>query len=129
VVLHRNWSSLDLTRPLRPYIFAIAFRMVCAHRRRQGREVPYAYLEAEEQAPGPEGSLRSKESAELLMAALDTVPLQRRAVVIMHDLDGLPMAEVAATLSVTRFGAYAGLRRARQELASALRRLLWEGVR
>ena len=29
LVLHRNWSSLDLSRPLRPYIFAIAFRMVC----------------------------------------------------------------------------------------------------
>jgi DNA-directed RNA polymerase specialized sigma24 family protein len=77
MVLHRNWSSLDLSRPLRPYIFAIAFRRVCAHRRRRGREGPYAYLEAGEQAPGPEGSLRSKESAELLVAAPDTIPLRR----------------------------------------------------
>ena len=128
LVFHRKWSGLDLSRPLRPYIFGIAFRIVCAHRRRQSREIPYAYLEAEDQATGPEGSLQSKESAELLMAALDTVPLQRRAVVIMHDLDGLPMVEVAATLSLSRFGAYARLRKARKELASALRRLLREGV-
>ena len=102
---------------------------MCAHRRRRGREVPYAYLEAEDPAVGPEESLQSKQSAHFLMAALDTVPLARRAVVVMHDLDGFPIVEVAARLSLTRFGAYARLRKARKELASALRRLLKEGVR
>ena len=129
MILHRNWPTLDLSRPLRPYIFGVAFRIVCAHRRRRNREIPYAYLEAEDDALSPEGSLQSKQSVQLLLAALDTVPLQRRAVVIMHDLDGFPMVEVAAKLSLTRFGAYARLRKARKELASALRRLLREGVR
>ena len=129
LILQQNWSGLDLSRPLRPYIFAVAFRLVCAHRRRRGREVPYGYLEAEDQATGPEGSFQSKESAELLMAALDTVPLQRRAVVIMHDLDGFPIVEVAARKQhLLRFGAYARLRKARKELASALRRLLQESA-
>ena len=127
LILHRNWPTLDLSRPLRPYIFAVAFRIVCTHRRRRGREIPFAYLEAEDEAMGPEGSLQSKESVQVLRAALDTVPLQRRAVVIMHDLDGFPIVEVAAKLSLTRFGAYARLRKARKELASALRRLLREG--
>ena len=129
LVLHRNWPDLDVSRPFRPYLFAVAFRVVCAHRRRRGREIPYAYLEAEDPAVGPEESLQSKQSAHLLMAALDTIPLQRRAVVVMHDLDGFPIVEVAARLSLTRFGAYARLRKARKELASALRRLLKEGVR
>ena len=62
LVLLRNWSDLDLSRPFRPYLFAIAFRVVCAHRRRRRREVPYAYLDAEDQAIGPEESLQSKES-------------------------------------------------------------------
>jgi len=129
IILHRNWSDLDVSRPLRPYLFAVAFRVVCAHRRRRAREVPFAYLEAEDPAVGPEESLQSKQSAHLLLAALDTVPLTRRAVVIMHDLDGVPIVEVAARLSLTRFGAYARLRKARKELATALRRLLKEGVR
>ena len=129
LILHKNWPNLDVSRPFRPYLFAVAFRVVCAHRRRRGREVPYAYLEAEDPAIGPEESLQSKQSAHLLMAALDTVPLARRAVVVMHDLDGFPIVEVAARLSLTRFGAYARLRKARKELASALRRLLKEGVR
>src|SRR5450755_4553147 len=61
VVLHRNWPTLDTSRPFRPYLFAVAFRVVCAHRRRRAREVPYAYLEAEDPAVSPEESLQSKQ--------------------------------------------------------------------
>jgi len=129
MILHRNWPTLDVTRPFRPYLFAVAFRVVCAHRRRRSREIPQPYLEAEDPATGPEESLQSKQSADLLMMALDTLPLPRRAVVVMHDLDGFSIIEVAARLSLTRFGAYARLRKARKELASALRRLLRERAR
>jgi RNA polymerase sigma-70 factor (ECF subfamily) len=129
VVLHRNWPTLDLARPLRPYLFAVAFRVVCAHRRRRAREIPYAGLDAPDTGTSPEGSLQSKQSVELLWAALERVPLSRRAVVVMHDLDGVPIADVAQRMSISRFGVYARLRKARKELASAVRRLLKEGVR
>jgi RNA polymerase sigma-70 factor (ECF subfamily) len=62
------------------------------------------------------------------MAALDRVPLRRRVVLVMHELDGVPIADVAERLSISRFGAYARLRKARGELAAAVRRLLREGV-
>jgi RNA polymerase sigma-70 factor (ECF subfamily) len=127
VVLHRNWATLDTTRPLRPYLFGVAFRVVCAHRRRRAREIPYAELDAEDGAMSPERSLQSKESVSLLHAALDRVPLPRRAVLIMHELDGVSVAEVAKRLSISRFGTYARLRKARKELAAAVRRLLKEG--
>jgi RNA polymerase sigma-70 factor (ECF subfamily) len=129
LVLHRNWSELDLTRPFRPYLFAVAFRVVCAHRRRRRREVPYAFLEIEDPTIDPEESLRHKESNGLLMAALDAVPLSRRGVVVMHELDGCSVVEIAAQLKLTRFGVYARLRKGRRELASALRRLLRVGSR
>ena len=41
----------------------------------------------------------------------------------MHDLDGVPIADVARTLSISRFGAYARLRKGRNELRAAVRRL------
>lgn len=129
LVLHKNWPTLDTTRPLRPYLFGIAFRIVCAHRRRRAREIPTPALDLEDDTLSPEGSLQSKESVALLLAALDRIPLPRRAVVIMHDLDGLPVAEIAERLSITRFGTYARLRKARIELAAAVRRLLREGAR
>ena len=128
VVLHRNWPNFDATRPLRPYLFGVAFRIVCAHRRRLAREIPYAALDAADGAASPEGSMQSKESIALLHAALDRVPLPRRAVVVMHDLDGVPIAEIAKRLSISRFGTYARLRKARKELAVAVRRLLKEGL-
>jgi RNA polymerase sigma-70 factor (ECF subfamily) len=85
-------------------------------------------VDTQDQATGPEESLQSKESARLLRTALDTVPLPRRAVVVMHDLDGFSIVEVAARLSLTRFGVYTRLRKGRKELASALRRMLRERV-
>jgi RNA polymerase sigma-70 factor, ECF subfamily len=128
VVLHRNWPTLDLTRPLRPYLFGVAFRVVCAHRRRLGREVPHPAVDGPDGEATPEGLLQSKQSVELLRTALERLPLRRRAVVVMHDLDGVPIADVARRLSLSRFGAYSRLRKARKELAIAVRRLL-EGVR
>jgi RNA polymerase sigma-70 factor (ECF subfamily) len=129
VVLHRHWPTLDKTRPLRPYLFGVAFRIVCAHRRRRAREIPSEGLDAEDGGRTPEGLLQSKESVTVLLAALERVPLPRRAVLIMHDLDGVPIADAATRLSISRFGAYARLRKARKELATAVRRLLKEGVR
>ena len=123
VVLHRNWATLDTTRPLRPYLFGVAFRVVAAHRRRVSRETPSALLEAEDAALTPEAAMQSKESVALLLAALDLVPLARRAVLIMHDLDEVPVDEIARRLSISRFGTYARLRKARKELASGVRRL------
>jgi RNA polymerase sigma-70 factor (ECF subfamily) len=123
MVLHRNWTTLDTDRPLRPYLFGVAFRIVCAHRRRRAREILYPALDADDSAPGPEGSLQSKESIAFLLTALESVPMIRRAVVIMHDLDGVPIVDVARTLSIGRFAAYARLRKGRRELTTAVRRL------
>ena len=123
VVLHKNWHTLDTSRPLRPYLFGVAFRIVSSHRRRGAREMPYAVLDVEDVAASPEVSLQSKESLALLVAAIDRVPLRRRAVLIMHDLDSVPVADIARKLSITRFGTYARLRKARKELAAAFRRL------
>jgi RNA polymerase sigma-70 factor (ECF subfamily) len=129
VVLHRNWRVLDTTRPLRPYLFGVAFRIVCAHRRRRARETLHADLDLDDStATSPEAALQTKESLALLLAALERVPLPRRAVVVMHELDGVPIAEVARRLSVSRFGAYARLRKGRKELAAAVQRLLTEGT-
>lgn len=129
MVLHRNWATLDTSRPIRPYLFGVAFRVVCAHHRRWAREVPHASLDPDDVSAVPDRLLQSKESANLLLAALDALPVSRRAVVVMHELDEVPIAEVARRLSITRFGAYARLRKGRRELAAAVRRLTHGGAR
>lgn len=129
VVLYRHWDTLDLSRPLRPWLFGVAFRVVRAQRRRLSRETPYGGLELEDGAPGPEGWVQGQESLDTLYAALERVPLSRRSVLIKHDLEGLEVVEIARELSITKFGVYARLHKGRKELASAVHRLLKEGVR
>jgi len=51
------------------------------------------------------------------------VPLPRRAVVIMHELDEVPVNVIAESLSLTRFGVHARLKKGRMELARAIRQL------
>ena len=123
LVLYRNWSMLDMSRPLRPYLFGVSFRIVCAHNRRRSREVYYPSLEAIDGVMGQEETLQSKQSVALVLSALELVPLPRRAVIIMHDLDEVPVNVIAETLTITRFGVHARLRKGRMELARAVRQL------
>jgi RNA polymerase sigma-70 factor (ECF subfamily) len=87
-----------------------------------------AVPEPEDLAQSPELKLQARQSAALLAGALKQIPLPRRAVLIMHDLDEIPIRDIAETLSITRFGAYARLRKARSELRAAIQRQLL-GVR
>jgi PAS domain S-box-containing protein len=59
----------------------------------------------------------------LVLTALEHVPLRRRAVLVLRDLEQVPLTEVARTLSMTRLGAVARLRKARAELKAATREL------
>ena len=129
LILYRNWPSLDTTRSLRPWLFGVAFRVVRSHRRRRARESCYGGLDPEDGAPNPEGRLQSQESLALLSAALERLPVARRSVLIMHELEGLEVIDIARQLSITKFGVYARLYKGRKELASAVRRLRKEGVR
>ena len=121
LVLCRKWAGYDPTRPLRAYLFGIAFRVTAAHQRRAHREVPTETLiEVDDGAPHPDERLEIAEARALVLRALEAVPLKRRAVLILHDLDEMPMHDIAAVLAIPRFTAYSRLRKARKELQAAI---------
>ena len=126
VALRRSWPHYDQSRPLRPYLFGLAFRIVSAHHRKSRREVPFGIVEANDARPGPDDLLQTKQARALVLAALERIPLPRRAVLVMRDLDGVPIDEVASVLAIPLFTAYSRLRKARHELESAVRRMLKE---
>ena len=123
IALRRAWSRYDSSRPLRPYLFGVAFRVVSMQRRKTKREVAFGRLEISDGGPHPDELLQAKQARAMVLRALEKIPLRRRAVLVMHDLEEVPMGQVAAALSVPLFTAYSRLRKARTELETAIRRL------
>jgi RNA polymerase sigma-70 factor (ECF subfamily) len=124
IVLRSVWHQYDPERDLRPYLFGIAFRIAAAHQRKRKREVPAGLLRSTEDVPAPDELVQLRERYALLSAILGRVPAPRRAVLVRHELEGAPMAEVAAELSIPLFTTYSRLRKARRELEAAARYLL-----
>ena len=80
--------------------------------------------EVDDTGPRPDEELASKQARAVVLAALDRIPLPRRAVLVMHELDDVPVNEVASVLSIPPFTVYSRLRKARRELHAGIRRLL-----
>jgi RNA polymerase sigma-70 factor, ECF subfamily len=123
LVMLTRWDDYDRARPIRPWLFGISFRVASTHRRRNTREVLGCDYEAEDLGERPDDNLAALQSRALLLKALALVPLERRAVLIMHEVDETPMRELAAELAIPLFTAYSRLRKARQEFQTALARL------
>jgi RNA polymerase sigma-70 factor (ECF subfamily) len=123
LALRHSWAAYDPNRPLRPYLFGIAFRIASAHHRKSRREVSFGLVESHELGPGPDELLQTKEARAVVLAALEKIPLPRRAVLVMYELDDVPMDEIAAILGIPLFTAYSRLRKARRELQASVRRL------
>jgi RNA polymerase sigma-70 factor (ECF subfamily) len=123
LVMHRRWHDYDRTRPLRPWLFGIAFRVASAHRRKHTREVMSDSFDVEDSGARPDDAVAAGETRRLLLQALARVPLERRAVLVMHDVDEVAMREIAGQLGIPLFTAYSRLRKARKELDTALTRL------
>jgi RNA polymerase sigma factor (sigma-70 family) len=128
LVLYQTWEKYDPTRPFRAYLFGIAFRVAQNHLRKRRREVLYPFLEVDDFQQWPDQLVEAKQQRMLVLKALEHIPMLRRAVLVMHDIDELPMAEIAATLSMHRFTGYSRLRKARKEFAAAVASLYEKGT-
>lgn len=123
LVMHQRWQDYDRLRPLRPWLFGIAFRVASTHRRKHTREVMGDSFDVEDSGARPDEALAAGETRRLLLRALARIPLERRAVLVMHDVDEIGMREIAGQLGIPLFTAYSRLRKARKELDAALTRL------
>lgn len=127
LVMLRRWDDYDRARPLRPWLFGIAFRVSSGHRRRGSRELATESLEPEDPGARPDQQVAVSQNRRLLLEALAAVPVERRAVLILHEVDEVPMRDIAEQLSIPLFTAYSRLRKARQELDAALDALVKGG--
>ena len=115
----------DPARPIRPWLFAFAFRLASDYRRlsRHGTELYGDEPPHRTSAPDAEQLLVQREREELVARALAAVEIERRAVFILHELDEQPMPAVVETLGIPLNTGYSRLRVARDEFTTAPRRL------
>ncbi len=131
VVVYRRLADYDPARPLRPWLFGIAFRVVSDYRRRASfsRESAIAPEVADAAATPPEqeAAVARGEARDLVLLALDGMDLDQRAVFVLHELDGLSIPEIAATLTVSHNTLYSRLRLARAKFADAVAQIRSRG--
>jgi RNA polymerase sigma-70 factor (ECF subfamily) len=115
LVLYRRWDELDRDRSLRPWLFGVA-RRVAADFRAKRREEPLRV-----EAGCSDDPFSAKR--DLLRRALATLDDDRRAVVILHDLEGHTGAEIATLFDIPVNTVHSRLRLARADLVAAVRKL------
>lgn len=125
VVVHRRLGDYDPSLPIRPWLFGIAYRVAIAHRRRGSNraQVSDHVSELPDSSPSAEERLDGEAGRRLVLRALEALEPDRRAVFVLHELDGVPIPQVAAALEIVPNTAYSRLRVAREEFAAAVRRL------
>ena len=132
VTVHKKLGDYDPTRPLKPWLFGIAYRVASDYRRlaRHRREVVTSMSSSEggfepaDERPAADERYESAQSRALVTEALGALEIDRRAVFVMHELDGHAMPEIARVLSIPLNTAYSRLRLAREQFAVVVRRLL-----
>lgn len=123
VVAHRRYATYDPARPLRPWLLGIAFRIAAQWRRQRRHEVAQAEPghDVADAAQRPDEEVAARQARSQLHAALARIDLDQRAVLVMHDLNGIAAPEIATALDVPLNTVYSRLRLGRAKIAAALR--------
>jgi RNA polymerase sigma factor (sigma-70 family) len=117
IAVWRAWDRFDRSRPVRPWLWGIAFRVARNHLRRSWREVPSVDLEVVDDALPGEERLAAAQARALVLRVLALLPEKYRAPLVLHELDGMTLPSVAQLLSMPLPTAYTRLRRARLAFA------------
>ena len=109
----------------RPFLLGIALNVAAHARRRVARlrEVDDDREELWDGAPLPDDALDAARLASVVWKALEALPADLRAVLILVDVDEHTMAHAADALAIPRGTVASRLRRARERLAEAVCRV------
>ncbi len=125
VVVHRRLGSFEGRSSLRTWLYGICMRLASDHRRRARVRYERAVADpgrdlAEPSSFAPD---RRTEARTQLLQLLDSLDDDKRDVIVLYEIEGLSMSEVAAALGCPLQTAYSRLHAARAKLiASAKRR-------
>lgn len=129
IAVERQLHRYDDARPLRPWLYAFAIRCAADYRKRSANR--YEVLAESEAETGsddveriPPGSADDDLATRLFLSkALARLDDDARALVVMYEIEGFSIAEIAGILEVPLQTAYSRLKAAREALSTIARRL------
>lgn len=123
VVVHRRLPSFEGGLSLRAWLFGIARRVALGRRRRASQRLEQ--LGSESLDVGADASKEEQIAARaLLERALAVLDAEKREVLFLYELEGMPMHEVAEAVGCPVQTAYSRLRTARVLVRDQLSQLL-----
>lgn len=124
--VYRHLDDFDPSRAIRPWLFGFVYRIATDYRRLLRHRYELAAVDEsglEIDARSPEQELELTRKRRLALQALEQLTLDRRAILVMHDLDGHTMPEIAQELGLPLNTAYSRLRLARRDFEAAVRNI------
>jgi RNA polymerase sigma-70 factor (ECF subfamily) len=116
----RQRESFDTSRPLKPWLFGLAFRHMLNVRRKKDVGGDDAALQTMHDAgASPEQRVAEAQGRSALSRAIAKLEPDRRAVFLMHDIDGHAAPDIARELEIPLNTAYSRLRLARADILAA----------
>ena len=120
----RQRATFDRGRPVKPWLFGFAYRVVGDYQRGAWRRrAVFEEVDAASDGESAEDAIDAVRNRRLVLAALGALDLDRRAVFVMSDIDGASAPEVAAALGIPLGTVYSRLRLAREDFTAAVKRL------
>jgi len=127
VVVHRRLPQFDGRHSIRTWLFEIAYRVACDYRRKLQRARAHEPLHEllhdpalHDPAPGPGERAERGDQLRLLAELLDQLDDEKRAVLVLAEIEELSAPEIASITGVPLNTVYTRLRRARIALNQAL---------
>jgi RNA polymerase sigma-70 factor (ECF subfamily) len=127
VIAHRRFDQFeDRGHGPRAWLFQIVLRVASdarRHRRRHPEDPDGGVAEARESTePQQTAELARREALDCLDRALATIDVNRRAVLVLHEIEEMTAPEIADVLNIPLNTVYSRLRVARVELEQAVTR-------
>jgi RNA polymerase sigma-70 factor, ECF subfamily len=131
LVVHRRWESYDAKwSSVETWLFGILLRVARNHRRslrRRGAVITRSSGDGPEMFPsvddGPADLVARREAAALLDRLLDTLDDDKRAILVLVDVEQLTVPQAAEALAINLNTAYWRLRAARKMFERSLARV------
>jgi RNA polymerase sigma-70 factor (ECF subfamily) len=127
-IVVKQLPTYDPSRPVRLWLYGIIYRVMLNHRRKLStHEVPTAELPELVSDDDPAARAEQRQGLSIARQIIDSLEIDRRVVLVMHDLDELSMPQIAEALEIPLNTAYSRLRLARRDFEDAARRRMEGG--